>query len=154
MNVPNRITWATTKRSMTLLCFVVVGIGLAACGGGGGGGSNNAPASAAFQVGTTISDANLPPEPKLPTNAQVCATIEASNNLVTRPDGALPPESDPSIPGVGVAVDQARVNPDQARIQAALDACGAAVDAEVGAAIADADAAASAAQAAAAVPSD
>ena len=152
MNVPNRITWATTKRSMTLLCFVVVGIGLAACGGGGGGGSNNAPASAAFQVGTTISDANLPPEPKLPTNAQVCATIEASNNLVTRPDGALPPESDPSIPGVGVAVDQARVNPDQARIQAALDACGAAVDAEVGAAIADADAAASAAQAAAAVP--
>jgi hypothetical protein len=73
---------------------------------------------------------------------QVCATLEASNNLVRRPDGSLPPEADPSKTGVGVAVDPAVANPDQARIQSALDACGAAVDKEVGAAIAAADAAA------------
>ena len=69
--------------------------------------------------------------------------------LVRRPDGALPPEADPSPSGVGVAADPAVVNPDQARIQAALDACGAAVDAEVGAAIAKADADATDAQMAA-----
>src|SRR5262249_39349392 len=75
-----------------------------------------------------------------------------SNSLVTRPDGALPPEADPSPPGAQVAANPAIVNPDQARIQAALDACGASVDREVGAAIIAADAAATAAQRAAAVP--
>ena len=63
-----------------------------------------------------------------------------------RPDGALPPEADPSKTGVGVAVTTDTANPDQARIQAALDACGASVNAEVGAKIAAADAAATAAQ--------
>ena len=141
---------------------------LAGCGGGGGGsetsgGANDAAAVSAeaqqssgvgnaFQVGTASTDANLPPEPVLPTDAQVCATLEASNKLVKRPDGALPPEADPSVSGVGVAVSAATANPDQARIQAALDACGAAVDAEVGAAIAAADAAATAQQKAAADP--
>ncbi len=135
---------------MTLLSSVTVSVALVACGGGG---SGNAPAAGPpFQVGTTSHDANLPAEPTLPTDSQVCANLEASNNLVTRPDGALPPESDPSVPGVGVAVDPVKVNPDQARIQAALDACGAAVNAEVGTAIGDADAAATAAQVAAAVP--
>jgi polygalacturonase len=123
---------------------------LVACGGGG---SGDGPATTAPPpVGTTTSDANLPAAPKLPTDNQVCSTLQASNNLVTRPDGALPPESDPSVPGVGVAVNPATSNPDQARIQAALNACGAAVYAEVGAAIAGADAAATAAQVAAAVP--
>jgi polygalacturonase len=105
-----------------------------------------------FQVGTTSFDPALPPEPALPTEAQVCATLEASNNLVRRPDGALPPEADPSTAGVGVAVNVASANPDQARIQAALDACGAAVDAAVGAAIAAADASATASQKVAALP--
>jgi polygalacturonase len=103
-----------------------------------------------FLVGTTTFDPDLPPEPTLPTEEQVCSTLEASDLLVRRPDGALPPEADPSPAGAGVAADPAVVNPDQKRIQAALDACGAAVDAEVGAAIANADAAASAAQVAAA----
>ncbi|MBB3176730.1 glycoside hydrolase family 28 protein [Variovorax sp. Sphag1AA] len=106
----------------------------------------------AFQVGTTTFDPALPPEPTLPTDAQVCATLEASNNLVRRPDGALPPEADPSTPGVGKAVSAATANPDQARIQAALDACGAAVNAEVGAAILAADASATADQKTAALP--
>lgn len=103
------------------------------------------------QVGTNTQDAKLPAAPVLPTASQVCVTLEASNRLVARPDGALPPEADPSVPGVGVAADPASVNPDQARIQAALDSCGAAIDKEVGAAIADADSTARAAQQAAAV---
>ena len=138
------------------LLALVAAAALAACGGGGSStpGSTNVSytGSAAFQVGTTSFDADLPAEPKLPTDAQVCTTLEASNKLVRRPDGSLPPEADPSKPGVGVAVDPAVINPDQARIQAALDACGAAVDAEVGATIAGADASAVAAQKAAAVP--
>jgi polygalacturonase len=105
-----------------------------------------------FLVGTTSFDPDLPPEPSLPTADQVCATLEASDLLVRRPDGALPPEADPSPAGVGVAADPAIVNPDQARIQAALDACGMAIDAEVGAAIADADSAAVATQTTAALP--
>ncbi|MBS2023956.1 MAG: endopolygalacturonase, partial [Deltaproteobacteria bacterium] len=99
-----------------------------------------------FQVGTTTYDPDLPAEPRLPDPSEVCATLEASNKYVTRPDGALPPEADPSPAGAGVAADPAIVNPDQARIQAALDACGASVDLEVGAAIAAADADAVAAQ--------
>ncbi|MBS0450825.1 MAG: endopolygalacturonase [Proteobacteria bacterium] len=141
---------------------------LAACGGGSG---STAPTSAAastsssdaaqagnaskpkaFQVGTTTFDPDLPAEPSLPADTQVCATLEAGNNLVRRPDGALPPEADPSTPGVGVAVSVASANPDQARIQAALDACGAAVDAAVGSAILSADASATADQKAAALP--
>lgn len=148
---------------------------LTACGGGGGGNTGVLPqatsptttpaviqsANAAqpdaalakpFQVGTTTFDPDLPAEPALPTDAQVCATLEASNTLVRRPDGALPPEADPSIPGVGVAVNVATANPDQARIQAALDACGSAVDAAVGAGIAAVDASATASQKAAALP--
>ncbi|PTB17325.1 endopolygalacturonase [Trinickia symbiotica] len=128
---------------------------LAACGG-----SSDAPVAAAatptansvFQVGTTTFDANLPAEPTLPTDAQVCSTLEANNSLVSRPDGSLPPEADPSVVGVGKAVSTATANPDQARIQAALDACGASVDAEVGTTIAAADAAATASEVAAAVP--
>lgn len=124
---------------------------LAGCGGGGGSPESAVTytAGAVYQVGTTSSDANLPPEPTLPADTQVCATLQASNNLVSRPDGSLPPEADPSKSGVGVAVDPKIINPDQARIQAALDACGASVDAEVGAKIAAADATATATQKAA-----
>jgi polygalacturonase len=104
------------------------------------------------QVGTVKFDSKLPPEPQLPTEAQLCSTLEASNKYVKRPDGALPPEADISPAGVGVAADPAVVNPDQARLQAALDACGAEVDAEVGAAIAAADQVATAEQMAAADP--
>jgi len=99
-----------------------------------------------FRVGTKTRDDNLPPEPSLPTLDQVCATLEASNKLIKRPDGALPPGADPSPAGAAVAVDAAIVNLDQACIQAALDACGLAWDDEVGPAIAAAGAAAMAAQ--------
>jgi len=96
---------------------------LGACSGMSGSSSSSEP----FRVGTVSFDPDLPPEPKLPTDDQVCATLEASDTLVKRPDGALPPEADPSPSGVGVQADPKLVNPDQARIQAALDACGAAV---------------------------
>ena len=122
---------------------------LAACGGGGstdGATATTYSPGSVYQVGTTAFDPDLPAEPTLPKDTQVCATLEASSNLVRRPDGSLPPEADPSKPGVGAVVTTATANPDQARIQAALDACGAAVDAEVGAKIAAADAAATAAQ--------
>lgn len=149
---------------------------LAACGGGGSSGGAFLPSASSpattptaaqsvdssqtanptkpkvFQVGTTTFDADLPAEPTLPTDAQVCATLEASNTLVRRPDGALPPEADPSTPGVAVAVNVATANPDQARIQAALDACGAAVNTAVGASILAADATATADQKTAALP--
>src|SRR6202012_1474874 len=104
------------------------------------------------RAGPPVPPSSLPAEPTLPTADQVCATLEASNNLVSRPDGSLPPEADPSVAGAQVAADPAKVNPDQTRIQAALDACGAGVDAEVGATIASADAAATAAQKAASAP--
>jgi len=151
---------------------------LCACGGGGGAvpaGTGNAPAGPPnyglgvapgqlFQVGSVTTDPNVPGEPSLPTAAQVCATLQASNNLVTRPDGALPPEADPSVAGaqiaqtatwaadasVGYTAPVPKVNPDQARIQAALNACGLQVDAQVGATIAAADQAAASAQATAA----
>ncbi|HEF4733551.1 glycosyl hydrolase family 28 protein [Burkholderia multivorans] len=144
-------------RALGLLAVLLASAAtLAACGGDEPGASAAlaaAPsANSVFQVGTTTVDPNLPAEPALPTDAQVCSTLEASNTLVSRPDGSLPPEADPSPSGVGKAVSTATANPDQARIQAALDACGAAVDAEVGAAIAAADAAATASQKAAAVP--
>jgi polygalacturonase len=105
-----------------------------------------------YQVGIATYDSELPPEPRLPTEAELCATLEASNSLVSRPDGALPPEADPSPPGARVAADPAIVNPDQARIQAALDACGASVNVEVGGAILAVDAAATAEQIAAGQP--
>ncbi|HUL60488.1 MAG TPA: glycosyl hydrolase family 28 protein [Anaeromyxobacteraceae bacterium] len=105
-----------------------------------------------FVVGTVTYDADLPPEPRLPTADEVCETVEAHDAYVTRPDGALPPEADPSPAGAGVVADPAVVNPDQARIQLALDRCGAAVDAEVGATIAAADAIATLEQIRAAVP--
>jgi polygalacturonase len=136
--------------------MLAIAASLAACGGGGGGGSAESAvtytAGSVYQVGTTSYDADLPPEPTLPSDSQVCATLEANPKLVRRPDGSLPPEADPNKPGAGVAQDPAVINPDQARIQAALDACGAAVDAEVGAKIAAADATATASQKAAAKP--
>ena len=103
------------------------------------------------QVGTsTAVDSNLPTEPSLPTDTQVCSTLYASDSLIARVDGSLPPEADPTVSGVGVAASATTTNPDQARIQAALNACGAAVDAEVGSAIAKDDATAAAQVAAAA----
>jgi polygalacturonase len=136
--------------------MLAIAASLAACGGGGGGGSEASAvtytAGSVFQVGTTSYDADLPPEPTLPLDTQVCSTLQANPKLVRRPDGSLPPEADPNKPGVGVAQDPAVINPDQQRIQAALDACGAAVEAEVGAKIAAADASATAAQKAAAKP--
>ena len=123
MKAADRTSLRAMKQLMSLLSFLTVSVALVGCGGGGGGSSDAPAAGPLFQVGTTSHDANLPAEPTLPTDNQVCAKLEASNNLVTRPDGALPPESDPSVPGVGVAVDPAKANPDQARIQAALDAC-------------------------------
>jgi len=146
----------TMQQTKLVLPMVAIAAALSACGGGGGGGSEAAAvaytAGAVYQVGTTTYDPDLPAEPKLPTDTQVCAVLEASSKLVRRPDGSLPPEADPSKAGVGVAVDRAVINPDQDRIQAALDACGAAVEAEVGAKIAAADAAATASQKAANKP--
>jgi polygalacturonase len=146
----------TMQQTKLVLPMVAIAAALSACGGGGGGGSEAAAvaytAGAVYQVGTTTYDPDLPAEPKLPTDTQVCAVLEASPKLVRRPDGSLPPEADPSKAGVGVAVDRAVINPDQDRIQAALDACGAAVEAEVGAKIAAADAAATASQKAANKP--
>ena len=142
------------KTPQFTLPLLAASLALAACGGGSGGSpetSNTYTAGSVFQVGTTSFDPDLPAEPTLPSDTQVCATIEASNTYVRRPDGALPPEADPSKTGVGVAVTVATANPDQARIQQALDACGASVNAEVGAKIAAADATATAAQKAAAV---
>ncbi len=128
------------------LALTLASAAAAACDGGA------MYSTAPFRVGTVTFDPDLPPEPLLPTDDQVCSTLEASDKYVKRPDGALPPEADPSPPGAGVAADPAVVNPDQARIQAALDACGAAVDAEVGAAIAQVDSDATAAQMAAGDP--
>jgi polygalacturonase len=124
---------------------------LAACGDESGQPPASATATgnhespAAFKVGTTTSDAALPPAPQLPTDSQVCSTLQANNAYVRQPSGALGPEADKGT-------TSAILNPDQQRIQAALDACGAAVDAQVGAAISAADAAAAASQTAAAVP--
>lgn len=141
------------KDARLVLPLLATSMALAACGGGSGGSpqtSTTYTAGAVYQVGTTSFDADLPAEPTLPTDAQVCTTLYATDNLVRRPDGSLPPEADPSKSGVGVAVSIATVNPDQKRIQAALDACGAAVNAEVGTKIAAADAAATTTQKAAA----
>jgi polygalacturonase len=142
------------KDARVVLPMVAIAAALAACGGGGGGGSAESAvtysAGSVFQVGTTTYDPDLPAEPTLPKDTEVCATLEANPKLVRRPDGSLPPEADPSKAGVSIAQDPLVINPDQARIQAALNACGAAVEAEVGAKIAAADAAATAAQVAAA----
>ncbi len=139
-----RVCNLTASRRWTALALVFA---LAGCSA-----TDSSSSPKPFVVGTVTYDANLPTEPRLPMDAEVCATLEASNSLVTRPDGALPPEADPSPSGAGVAADPAIVNPDQARIQAALDACAAAVDAEVGATIAAADAIATLEQTTAAVP--
>src|SRR5579864_7180082 len=131
-----------------MLCSAAM---LAACGDESGQPAASATATAnsespaAFKVGTTTRDAALPPAPQLPTDSQVCSTLEANNAYVRQPSGALGPEADKGT-------TSAILNPDQQRIQAALDACGAAVDAQVGAAISAADAAAAASQTAAAVP--
>jgi polygalacturonase len=112
----------SARRSLATL---VAALALAACSGG-----SDAPRTP-YRVGTVSWDPDLPAEPKLPSADQVCATLEASDLYVKRPDGALPPEVDPSPAGAGVAADPAKVNPDQARLQAALDACGLAVDAAI-----------------------
>jgi polygalacturonase len=151
----NKLDWTflpARKVLGTLVPCAALVLALAACGGGADNAPNVSYSGQPFQVGTTTFDANLPAEPTLPTADQVCATLEASDTLVSRPDGALPPEADPSVAGAQVAAVAAKVNPDQARIQAALDACGASVDAEVGATIATADATATAAQKAASAP--
>ena len=94
----------TSKTSMTRFLHVkalsacALAALIAGCGGGGDGRASAEAEQAsgvgnAFQVGTTSTDANLPAEPALPTDTQVCATLEAGNKLVTRPDGALPPEA-------------------------------------------------------------
>src|SRR5438094_10004924 len=91
-----------------VLPMAAIAAALAACGGGGGGSPQSAvtyTAGSVYQVGTTSYDADLPAEPTLPKDTEVCATLEATNNLVSRPDGSLPPEADPSKSGVGVAVD-------------------------------------------------
>ena len=146
------VSIAPRRRLQGQPCWTSLGLGLALTLGGACDGSSSTPSSAPFRVGTIAVDPDLPPEPTLPTDDQVCSALEASNKYVRRPDGALAPEADPSPPGVGVQADPAVVNPDQGRIQAALDACGAAVNAEVGAAIALADSDATTAQMADAVP--
>lgn len=122
----------TTARAALVACGAL-SLLLAGCPGGQG-------RPRPFQVGTTTYDPDLPPEPQLPRDDQVCATLQASNKLVKRPDGALPPEADDTLD---------EINPDQARIQAALNDCGAAVDAEVGAYVSAADLTAAAQQVAA-----
>jgi polygalacturonase len=134
---------------LVLVAVTALGVALASCDGSSSGNTNS---DVPFRVGTTRFDPKLPPEPRLPAEDEVCATLEANDLYVRRPDGALPPEADPSPAGVSVAADPGVVNPDQERIQAALDDCGAAVDAEVGAAIAAVDAEATDAQTAAALP--
>jgi len=140
---------------------------LAACGGGG---SDNATAvsydsSTPFVVGTTSYDADLPTEPTMPTEANICDGGDLTAGLglnsattgklmVKRSDGALAYEADPSVTttsGTRATASATTTNPDQVRIQAALNACGAAVDTAVGAAIYAKDAADTATQTAAAV---
>ncbi len=138
-------------RTKSLLVALIAGGMISTVLTGCSGTSYKAPTQV-VQVGTsTAIDPNLPAEPSLPTDAQVCSTLYASDSLIARVDGSLPPEADPSVAGVGVAASAATTNPDQARIQAALDACGAAVNTEVGATIATADAAAVVTQTAAQV---
>jgi len=132
-NVKIAAQGARGARGPRSLAVLVAALALTACGNGA-----DAP-RVPYRVGTVSYDADLPAQPQLPTPDQVCATLEANDLYVKRPDGALPPEADPSPAGAGVAADPAKVNPDQARLQAALDACGAAVDAEVGTTIAAAD---------------
>lgn len=135
----------------TTAIFCSVALIVAGCGDGTQGtdpasaSANPVAAVQPVKVGVTTSDSTLPPPPVLPTDSQVCSTLEASNAYVRQPSGALGPEADK---GTTAAI----LNPDQKRIQEALDACGAAVDAQVGAAIAAADAAQAASQTAAAAP--
>jgi polygalacturonase len=63
-----------------------------------------------FQVGTATFDAALPPEPTLPTSAQICQTLPAT--LTAQTNGLLPDSA-----------DAANTAPDTTRIQAALTAC-------------------------------
>jgi len=129
--------------------LVVIGLSLAlaACGGGKDSSSTSSPTAASLSASTPApvwtpgrypGDTNLPDSPALPSEREVCTTLQASNTLVRHADGSLPQSADPTPPTHGGATTQLN-NPDQARIQAALDACGAAVDADVGARIAHAD---------------
>jgi hypothetical protein len=72
--------------SVAPLSTLAAALVLTACGGGGGSDSTAVSYSPGevFKVGTTTYDPALPPEPTLPTDAQVCATLEASPNLVRR----------------------------------------------------------------------
>ena len=142
---------------MTRIHFLFAALVLAAVGCNDHSSSSVSYASREpYQVGVATYDSELPQEPRLPTEDELCATVEAANSLagplVSRPDGALPPEADPSPAGAQVEANRAIVNPDQTRIQDALDACGASVNAEVGGAILAKDAADTAEQRAAAQP--
>jgi len=63
-----------------------------------------------FQVGTTTYDPALPPEPVMPTDAQICATLPAK--LTANADGLLPDSA-----------DAANTAPDTSAIQTALTGC-------------------------------
>src|SRR5262244_1514519 len=103
---------------MTRIRFVFVALVSAAIGCDDQSSSSVSYASREpYQVGVASYDPDLPPEPRLPTEDELCDTLEASNSLVSRPDGALPPEADPTLPGVRIQADQHVVNPDQVRIQ-------------------------------------
>jgi polygalacturonase len=85
MRNPTRKFLAALPPSGLLLAGMALTLALAACGGGGSGPSavtytSNQP----YQVGTTSVDTNLPPEPTLPADVQVCATLNASDKLVSR----------------------------------------------------------------------
>jgi hypothetical protein len=78
------------KDARLVLPMAAIAALLSACGGGSGGSpasSVSYTAGGVFQVGTTSYDPDLPAEPTLPKDTEVCATLEASNNLVSRPDG-------------------------------------------------------------------
>jgi polygalacturonase len=132
---------------MTEKLPVLLALGALALSGALAGCGQNVDPREPFQVGTVTYDPQLPPEPALPTPDQVCTTLYARDYLVKRPDGALPPEADPT-PAKNIVGDPQNVasttiaNPDQVRIQAALNACGQLVDQEVGATIVAADQAA------------
>lgn len=83
-------------------------------GNGSSGGSadngNSGATAPGFQVGTTTTDSNLPPEPTLPAASQICATVSA--NLTTQTNGLLPDNADATSTA-----------PDTSRIQAALTGC-------------------------------
>lgn len=90
------------------------GSGSGSCSGSTSPATPDQPASdvaaPGFQVGTTTFDSSLPPEPALPSTAQICATLSAT--LTTQSNGLLPDSA-----------DLTNTAPDTSRIQAALTSC-------------------------------